>query len=163
MNDAAPVVGDVIEPSLLETTRGPLRLPDSEGRATLLMFFVEVGTPTCEAQLGALEADIAALAEADAVAIAVSVDPPEQLRARAARRDSDRLALAADAEGLLARRFGVYDEQQQRARRAAFVIAGDGRLLAAEPWYNPRNSAQYAALFAALFDAAEARDGRGSV
>jgi peroxiredoxin len=159
VNENAPAAGAVIEPCLLETTRGTMRLPDADGRATLLMFFVEAGTPTCDAQVAALEADAAAFEEADAVGIAVSVDPLDLLCARPNQFSGSPIALATDADGALARRFGVYDEQQRRARRAAFVIAGDGTVLAAEGWYNPRNSAQYAALFAALFAAQAARGG----
>ena len=159
MSDAPPAVGETIAPLTLETTRGPLHIPDPDGRPTLLLFYVESGTPLCARQIGAFEQDGALLTEAGAIAVAVSLDPLDRQRDFAATLDCQTVALASDADGVLAQRFGVYDEGERRARRAAFVIGGDGAVLAAEGWYNPANSAQYAALFAALLPEAEDDDG----
>jgi peroxiredoxin len=159
MSDAPPSVGETIAPFTIESTHGSLQIPHPDGLPTLLLFYVESGTPLCARQIGAFEQDGALLADAGAVAVAVSVDPPDRQRDFAGALNCERVALAADPDGVLARRFGVYDEGERRARRAAFVIGGDGTVLAAEGWYNPANSAQYAALFAALLPEAEDDDG----
>ena len=163
MNQHPPALGSRVAPVVLATTRGAQQLPDPAGRPILLMFFVESGTPDCEAQIGALNADADALEEAGALGVAVSTDPLETLQSSVERAALGGIVLASDADGALARAFGVYDVVQRRAQRAAFVIGGDGTVLAAEPWFNPRNSTQYAALFAALFAAMEDPGGRGSV
>jgi peroxiredoxin len=157
--NAAPTTGDRIDPITIATTRGPLDVPDASGRPTLLLFYVESKTPLCARQLGAFEQDAEMLAEAGAVALAVSVDTFEQQQEFAGALDCRSLALAADPDGLLARRFGVFDEEARRAHRAAFVIGGDGTILAAEAWYNPSNSTQYAELFAALLPQMENGNG----
>ena len=142
--------GDRVATFSVETTRGAIAVPDPTGRTTLLLFFVEAGTPLCTRQIGAFETDGDLLAEANAVVLALSTDSLERQRTFASAFGRGAVALGADAEGAVARCFGVYDDGERRARRAAFVIAGDGTVLAAEPWYNPANSGQYEALFAAL-------------
>jgi len=42
------------------------------------------------------------------------------------------------------------DEQGQKARRALFVVAQNGRIECAIPYYNPANSAQFLEVFQAL-------------
>lgn len=159
MSEDAPHAGETIAPLTLATTRGPITVPDADGRPTLLLFYVEAGTPLCVRQLGAFEQDAELLDEARAVVIAISVDPPERQQAFAITLGCQALALAGDPAGDLARRFGIYDEHERRARRAAFVIDGSGTIRAAQPWYNPANSDQYAALFAALLPATEEDNG----
>lgn len=49
-----------------------------------------------------------------------------------------------------ARAYGVADEAGKRSRRAVFVIDTGGRILHAEPWFQPGNPGQYEAIFRAL-------------
>lgn len=149
-----PATGARIEPFTLETTRGVLHVPDPAGRSVVLLFYVEAGTPACSAQIAAVDAEAEVLDEMGGLAVAVSTDPAARQTAFADRLGCARVALASDSGALLARRFGVYDQTQARARRAAFVIDGEGVVRLALPWYNPVNSSQFAALFAAVEAAA---------
>ena len=142
--------GDRVAPFELRCTRGIVTVPDPGGRKTVLMFFQEAGTPVCSAQVRALGDEHALLAELGAAAVCVSTDEPEQQDAFSATLGPGGPVLGSDPGGAIARRFGVYDEAARRANRAAFVIDHDGAVLLATPWYNPSNSRQFAAIFAAL-------------
>jgi peroxiredoxin len=158
MTSVPPAVGDRIAPFTLATPEGEITIPDPSGRAVLLMFFIEAGTPLCAAQVGAIARDAELLTAANARVVAVSTDPPDRQRAFAEALGLREVTLATDEQGEVARRFGVYDETTRRARRAAFVIGGDGTVKVALPRYNPSNSEQYAALFVPFLDA---EDGDG--
>ena len=58
--------------------------------------------------------------------------------------------LASDERLEVARIYAVADDETKRCRRAVFVIGSDGRILHAERWFQPGNSAQYEAIFRAL-------------
>jgi len=148
MTSIPPLVGERIAPFTLSTPEGEITIPDPGGRDVLLMFFVEAGTPLCTAQVSAIARDAESLTEANARVVAVSTDPPDRQQAFAETLGLREVMLASDENGNVARRLGVYDETTRRARRAAFVIGGDGTVKVALPWYNPNNSEQYAALFA---------------
>ena len=152
MTTLEPVtVGDLAPPFALPDLEGAhVRVPDRAGRALVLMFFQEAATPTCTTQIGSLARETPLLAELGAAAVCLSADPPERLRAFAAQLGSPALALVSDEDGAVARAYGVYDPATRRARRAAFVIGGDGRVRVAIPWYNPLNSDQLAQLFMQL-------------
>ena len=147
--------GDRAPKLTLNTARGDLRIPDPAGRPVLLMFFQEAGTPTCSTQVSALGAEQEMLDELGAVAVCVSTDPPERQRAFAESLGLSGVALASDTNGAAGRAYGVYDEHEKRANRAAFVVGSDGVIKLAIPWYNPANSSQFAAIFEALGAAVE--------
>ncbi|HZU77171.1 MAG TPA: redoxin domain-containing protein [Dehalococcoidia bacterium] len=144
-----PEVGERIETFELAGLDGPVRVPDPQGRRTLLMFFQEAGTPTCSTQVQSVASEAPLLDELGAIAVCVSTDPPEALQRFRANLNGQ-VVLAQDEGGELARRFGVYDDVSRRAQRAAFVIDPDGTLLKAIPWYNPMHADQLASLFEAL-------------
>ena len=52
--------------------------------------------------------------------------------------------------GTTASAYGVVDDAGKRSRRAVFVIDTGGRILHAEPWFQPGNPGQYEAIFRAL-------------
>lgn len=128
---------------------GEAVVPDPAGRRLVLMFFQEAGTPTCTTQVQSLARESELLSDLNAEALFISTDPLARLQAFAEALPQD-ARLASDADGAVARAYGVYDESSRRARRAAFVIEADGTIGLALPWYNPLNSEQLAELFAAL-------------
>ena len=134
----------------LTTTDGSVMVPDSAGRPTLLMFFQEAGTPACSLQVASLNGESETLKELDALAVCVSTDPIERLSEFASSLGGVNLALATDPEGHAAEAFGVYDAEQKRAQRSAFVIAPNGTILLSIAWYNPSNSDQLLSIFTAL-------------
>jgi len=143
-------VGAVAPHLTLNSAAGQVDVPHREGRPVLLVFFQEAGTPTCTTQVASVVQEEETIAELGAVAICVSTDPLEQQRAFAASLGTTRIVLASDPDGSAARAYGVYDEVARRARRAAFVVSGQGTVLLALPWYNPLNSDQLAQLFLQL-------------
>ncbi|MCH8052122.1 MAG: redoxin domain-containing protein, partial [Chloroflexi bacterium] len=50
----------------------------------------------------------------------------------------------------IARLYDVVDEEAKRSGRAVFVVDKDGVITHAEPWFQPGNPAQFAAIFRAL-------------
>lgn len=142
--------GDVAPRFSVETTRGPLTVPDAQGRCTLVMFFQEAQTPTCTQQVASLNAEYETLVDLSAQAVCLSSDPPERLAAFAATLGDARVPLASDRDGTIADAFGVYDRTEKRAERSAFVVDGAGTIRLAIPWYNPANSDQFLAIFDAL-------------
>jgi peroxiredoxin len=145
MNDL--MVGSPAPRFSLPSVHGTATVPDPKGRSTVLMFFQEAQTPTCTAQMGSLRDADDILVELGAVAVGVSCDPLDRQRAFSASVGSDRLDLASDPDGEVARAFGVYDDAARKAHRAAFVIDGSGTIVHANFWYNPMNSEQFAELF----------------
>ena len=81
--------------------------------------------------------------------VAISSDGLES-HAEFARRLGIPFPLASDPDLAVARAFGVADEDSRRAGRAVFVVGRDGRLLHANPDYNPGNAADYESVIAAL-------------
>jgi len=150
---AALSAGQPAPPFRLPELDGQAVVPDPAGRRLVLMFFQEAGTPTCTTQVQSLAQEGELLTELGADAIFISTDPLARLQEFAGQLPPD-ARLASDADGAVARAYGVYDEESRRARRAAFVVEPDGTIGLALPWYNPLNSEQFAQLFAALgFDA----------
>lgn len=134
----------------LPGTDGQVRLYDVlRDGPVVVTFYQEDATPACRQQLAALRDDGDLLQEAGARVLAISVDPLERHQAF-----QDELVapfpLLSDADGSVARAWGVYDAEGRRARRAAFVVGSDGRIVLALPWYNPANAAQYEQIFRAL-------------
>jgi peroxiredoxin len=114
------------------------------------MFFQEAGTPTCSQQVATVDAEHELLDQLGARAVCLSTDPPERQVEFAAALGGSRLPLASDPDGRIASAFGVFDPAEKRARRAAFVVSGEGAIVLAIPWYNPANSDQLVSIFGAL-------------
>ncbi|MBM4415785.1 MAG: redoxin domain-containing protein [Chloroflexi bacterium] len=135
----------------IETTAGPQRLEERLARGPLvLVFYSEDATPTCSAQLRSFRDEHALLQELDSNVLAVSADELEPHRAFAERLGGLPFPLGSDPELALARAYGVADEEARRAQRAVFVIGTDGRVVQAQPHYQPGAADQFAAVFAAL-------------
>lgn len=145
------MMDDVIPSELtLEGTEGTRPLRASPGHRLLLIFYREDNTPTCTTQVTSFKEDFALLSELDAEVAAVSVDPIVSHRCFAERLGGIPFALLTDPEGVAARAFGVWDEQNHRAMRAVFVIDDQGKVLHTARNYNPANLSEYEQIFHAL-------------
>ena len=98
---------------------GTLGREDLAGGPAVLVFYLEAAT------LGALGARV----------VAISADPPERLAEWAARL-GEPFPLLSDASGEAARAYGVWDAEQRRARRAAFVLDATSTVRLANPRYS---------------------------
>jgi peroxiredoxin Q/BCP len=145
-----PEVGERAPDFTLPGTAGAVSLSAvlREG-PVVLSFYQEDGTPACQTQLAALRDDHDLLQELGARVLAVSTDPLPAHHEFAARLGQP-FPLLSDEGGTVARRYGVYDAESRRARRAIFVIDQAGVVRLAIPWYNPANTAHYEQIFRAL-------------
>lgn len=135
----------------LPSTEGPITLSQllAKGRV-VLAFYAEDATPLCTAEVTSFKDENATLAELGAQVLAVSADSLASHERFAQRLGGLPFPLASDAALETARQYGVVEEAGRRARRAVFVIDGDGTLLYANSFYNPGNPGQYMEVFRAL-------------
>jgi peroxiredoxin len=114
---------------------GTLGRDDLTGGPAVLLFYLEAATPDCRQQLVTFAAEAETLGALGARVVAISADPPERLAEWAAKL-GDPFPLLSDASGEVARAYGVWDAEQRRARRAAFVLDGAGTVRLANPRYS---------------------------
>lgn len=146
-----PTVGTTAPDFTLESTEGPIHLAAwVESASVVLLFYVEDSTPLCESQLGQFHGDREIWAETGARLVGISTDGLDAHTRFAASFGPLSYPLASDPGGQVAQAYGVYDPEQKRARRAAFVIGPGREVLAAIPHYSPGNVEQYLAIGAAL-------------
>lgn len=151
MPDAVPAVGDRAPDFTLASTAGEIWLSDlfANGKV-LLAFYTEDNTPLCSNEVAMLREDYELVQELGAQVVAVSADTLESHQDFAARIGNVPFPLVSDAALEAARAYGVVDDTGKRSRRAVFVIDAGGRVLHAEPWFQPGNPDQYEAVFRAL-------------
>jgi peroxiredoxin len=94
-------------------------------------------------------ADYPGIRELGARVVAVSADSIARLASFEASLGIP-FALASDSDLSVARRYGVDDQREGKSRRAAFVVAGDRRLIHANPDYVPANPSEYEAAVLSL-------------
>lgn len=135
----------------VETTEGLCSLKQllAHGRLVLL-FYSEDATPTCTTQVCSFRDEYSTLSELGATVLAVSADSLESHRRFAERVGGLPFPLASDHELAMARAYDVVDEDGNRSRRAAFVIASDGVVVEAVQRYSPGAVDHFAAVFRAL-------------
>ena len=109
---------------------GPEReisLSEFGGRAVVLVFYPADWSPVCGDQLALYNEILDDFAELNAQVLGISVDGPWCHRAYAEHRKL-RIPLLSDFEpkGAVARAYGAYDDAGGVARRALFVIDGNG-------------------------------------
>ena len=135
----------------LPSTAGSITLSQllKQGKV-LLLFYTEDATPLCTTEVTSFKDEYAALSELGAQVVAVSSDSLASHESFAQKLGGIPFPLASDESLEAAGAYGVVDEGSKRARRAVFVIDQDGRLLHANPFYNPGNPGQYMEVFQAL-------------
>jgi len=146
-----PEVGDQAPDFSLPSTEGEISLRDLTNRAkVVLAFYFEDATPLCSNEVSMLKDDYDVVRELGGDVIAVSADSLESHAAFAERLGSVPFPLASDERLDAAKAFDAVDDSGKRSRRAVFVIDRGGKLLHAEPWFQPGNPEQYEAIFRAL-------------
>ena len=142
--------GKIAPDFTLPAVPAPVSLTDLRSRgAVIVVFYTEDSTPLCTRELTPFANDHTDLAALGAEVVAISSDGLES-HAEFARRLGIPFPLASDPDLAVARTFGVADEDSRRAKRAVFVVGRDGRLLHANPDYNPGNTADYESVLTAL-------------
>ncbi len=113
--------------SLPSTTGKEIRLSQMQGKPVILAFYPADWSPVCGEQMVLYNEVLEMFAEYDAQLVGISVDGPWSHRAFAEDRKL-RFPLLSDFEpkGEVARKFGVYRDQQGTAERALFVLDADG-------------------------------------
>src|SRR5207249_8911031 len=143
-------VGDIAPDFELSAVPAPVSLTQLRSRgAVVVVFYAEDSTPLCTRELAPFVNDHSDLAALGAEVVAIGSDDLES-HGEFARRLGIPFPLASDPDLVVARAFGVADQESQRAKRAVFVIGQDGRLLHANPDYNPGISADYESVLTAL-------------
>jgi len=114
---------------------GTLGREDLAGGVAVVLFYLEAATPDCRQQLVTFAGEAETLTALGARVVAISADPVERLVEWGARL-GDPFPLLSDPTGAAARAFGVWDAEQRRARRAAFVLDAAGTVRLANARYS---------------------------
>ena len=144
-----PAVGDPAPDVTLPSTQGDLSLAGLGAGKLVLAFYTEDNTPLCSNQIAMLRDDYEMVKELGASVVAISSDGLDSHRDFAERLGGLPFPLASDESLQAASAYGVADDDRKRSRRAVFVIQ-EGRIVHAEPWFQPGNPAQFEAIFRAL-------------
>lgn len=114
---------------LPDDTGQPVRLSDLRGRPTLLVFYPLDWSPGCSQQLDLYQQEIEEFERRGVQLIGVSVDSIYSHGAWAAARGIS-FPLLADfhPKGEVARRYGVWREQDGFSDRSLFLIDAEGRI-----------------------------------
>lgn len=128
---------------------GSLGRDDLAGGSAVVLFYLEAATPDCRQQLVTFASETETLEALGARVVAISADPPERLEEWAQRLGRP-FPLLSDPAGEAARAFGVWDAEQRRARRAAFVLDAGGTVRHANPRYSVGRTGDVLEVFEAL-------------
>jgi peroxiredoxin len=122
-----PVGTQAPEFTLSSTPNQKISLSDFRGQPTILVFYPEDWSPVCADQLALYQELLPEFAKFNAQLLAISVDGVWCHLAFAENRHL-RFPLLADFEpkGEVARKYGVYRQQDGTSERALYVIDGDG-------------------------------------
>jgi peroxiredoxin len=124
--------------TLPSTIDNPISLTDLRGKPVILVFYPGDFTPVCSDQLTLYNELLALFGSFDAQLLGISVDGLQSHAAFSVDRNLDFPLLAdSDPLGEVARRYGVFDEENQTCERALFVIDHTGRI--AWSYLSPRD------------------------
>ena len=135
-------VGDEAPDFELRSHRGgTVRLSDFRGRNNVVVAFHPLAfTPVCANQMCAYESDRPTLDAAGAVVLGISVDAQPAKSAWAKTLGSISFDLLSDfyPHGEVARKYGVFREQDGISERAVFVVDRNGRIAWARSYEIPQ-------------------------
>ncbi|BCW79054.1 MULTISPECIES: peroxiredoxin [Micrococcaceae] len=134
----------------------PVKLSSFRGQNVALVFYPFAFSGICTGELCEIRDNLGMFEYSNAVVLAVSVDSKFSLRAYAAQ-EGYTFDLLADfwPHGAVANAYGVFDAGSGMAKRATFIIDGDGRVRYSV--VNPRGQARdFSEYRAALADLKQA-------
>ena len=130
---------------------GTVKLSDYRGKQNVVLAFHPLAfTPVCADQMCSYESDLEQFTSADTAVLGVSVDPQPAKAAWAKSLGISRLDLLSDnyPYGEVARKYGVFREQDGISERALFVIDKNGTIAWSKVYDIPQKPANQE-----LFDA----------
>ena len=139
---AVPALGATAPDFELANQYGePVRLSSLRGQNVALVFYPFAFSGICTGELCEIRDNLGMFQDSNAVVLAVSVDSKFSLRAYAAQEGYD-FDLLADfwPHGAVASMYGVFDADSGMAKRATFIVGGDGRVRYSV--VNPRGQAR---------------------
>ena len=139
--------------TLISHERQPVTLSSARGRPAVLAFFPAAFSSICTKELCTFRDSMATLNRAGAQVLGISVDTPFALKAF---HDDQGLTfpLLSDFNKDVIRQYGVFNEDmiglKGIAKRAVFVLDGDGVVRHSEVLEDARNEPDYDKVFDAL-------------
>ena len=139
--------------TLMDQDRQPVSLGAQKGKPVVLAFFPAAFSSVCTKELCTFRDSMARLNDAKATVLGISVDTFFALKAF---RDAQQLTfpLLSDFNKEVVARYGVVNPDMIGlhgiAKRAVFVIDGDGTVLHREVLEDARNEPDYGKVFDAL-------------
>jgi peroxiredoxin len=120
---------------------GTVKLSDFRGKRQVVVAFHPLAfTPVCATQMAGYEADLAKFEEMGAVVLGISVDaqPAKSAWARTLGTISFDLLSDFHPHGEVARKYGVYRENDGISERALFVVDKQGQIAWAKVYDIPQ-------------------------
>lgn len=108
-----------------------MKLSDFKGKQNVVIAFHPLAfTPVCATQMSSYESDVAKFRSADTAVLGISVDPQPAKTAWAKELGVASFDLLSDnyPYGAVARKYGVFREQDGISERAVFVVSKAGRI-----------------------------------
>src|SRR5712671_4793411 len=142
--------------TLTNQERQPVKLSEQRGKPVVLAFFPAAFSSVCTKELCTFRDSLAKLGQAKAQVYGISVDTFFTLKAF---QDHEKLTfpLLSDFNKQVIRDYGVFNEDmiglKGIAKRAVFVIDGDGLIRHKEVLEDARNEPDYEAVFSTLASA----------
>lgn len=139
--------------TLVDQDRQPVTLSAFRGRPVVLAFFPAAFSGTCTAELCALRDDLAVFTAAGAQVLGISVDSFFALKAFREAQGYP-FPLLSDFNKQVIRAYGVFNEDmiglKGIAKRAVFVVDGQGLVRYQEVLEDARNQPDYPQVFATV-------------
>jgi peroxiredoxin len=146
--------------TLYDDERQPWTLSEHGGHPVVLLFFPGAFTSVCTTEMNAVNNDLARYTGGGAYVAGLSTDSPDALAEFKRVNDLD-FPLLSDHDADVAEAYGVrFKKEEHRlgysrvAKRAVFVVDGEGRIAHAEVMAHPGLEPDYAALLEAVDGAA---------
>ena len=140
----APDIGDTAPDFTLSDQDGKdVTLSGLRGKTVVLYFYPKADTPGCTTQACGIRDHRADYANADAVVLGVSPDPPSKI-AKFDTKFSLGFPLLGDEDHSVAEAYGVwveksmYGKKYMGVQRATFIIAPNGKIAKVFPKVSPK-------------------------
>ncbi len=123
-----PLVGDLAPDfTLLDQDKEPVTLSALQGSPVMLVFFPGAFSSTCTRELCEIRDDFAAYEQRGVTVLGISVDSTHALRAwKQAQRYPGRFLSDRWPAGVVAKLYGVWNEEVGQADRGTFILDAEG-------------------------------------